>query len=489
MALDFYLYQMTKLLLVLSAGASTAIASRTASRTARSQEVLDLLANELGSFQDLKEKHGSPDHRPRRRARTALSNHALIQLHEKGHKRRQQKIQDWLEDGRTHNVVHVDNLPDAKSILPQEKDFAFAALEKELAKATSRSFSSSGEYGHVIGSAASAAHLQHVTPARGKRARIQASMLEVEVSGAGGDTHLDAEDHIASATSTTARRLRTETDGVNKGKGVSLSEQSTRNLKDDNSTTSTFLTAIDNRTISAAGSRHDTESFLGEVANSSAALLTTSAKNAAAGAATASAKNSSASATTLMRTAAHHRASDENATDTGQHTSEAVQSETSGDGEHEERSSKERAAVHLQQNSHMNKNHEVATASSSKEQQNKAAIQKVTQKEHKRRERELLLAQMRGQSAAKSTTLVYKLKLFFMGGSYIWTAGEDFHYLCDCDYETKLCPDGDSPCDDASSEGLIALFDSISCLVAGMNCEDDETVAPDAAAAPTNEAA
>ncbi len=281
-------------------------------------------------------------------------------------------------------------------------------------------------------------------------------MLEIEVSGAGGDTHLDAEDHIASATSTTARRLRTETDGVNKGKGVSLSEQSTRNLKDDNSTT--FLTAIDNRTVLAAGSRHDTESFLGEAGNSSAALLTTSA-NAAAGATAAPAKNSSA----LMRTAAHHRTSDENATDTGQHTSQAVQSETSGDGEHEqERSSKERATVHLQQNSGMNKKHEVATASSSsKEQMNKGAIQKVTQKEHKRRERELLLAQMRGQSAAKSTTLVYKLKLFFMGGSYIWTAGEDFHYLCDCDYETKLCPDGDSPCDDASSEGLIALFDSV----------------------------
>ncbi len=185
MALDFYLYQMTKLLLVLAAGAPTAIASRTASRTARSQEVLDLLANELGSFQDLKEKHGSPDHRPRRRARTALSNHALIQLHKKGHKRRQQKIQDWLEDGRTHNVAHVDNLPDAKSILPQEKDFAFAALEKELAKVTSRSFSSSGEYGHVIGSAASAAHLQHVTPARGKRARIQVGDVTLDFLSGG----------------------------------------------------------------------------------------------------------------------------------------------------------------------------------------------------------------------------------------------------------------------------------------------------------------
>mmetsp|Transcript_9169 Transcript_9169/g.22480 ORF Transcript_9169/g.22480 Transcript_9169/m.22480 type:complete len:455 (-) Transcript_9169:409-1773(-) len=42
-----------------------------------------------------------------------------------------------------------------------------------------------------------------------------------------------------------------------------------------------------------------------------------------------------------------------------------------------------------------------------------------------------------GMSAQVKSFILFSLKAFILGGAMIYTAGEDFHYLCDCDYCTQ----------------------------------------------------
>ncbi|CAD7949109.1 unnamed protein product [Amoebophrya sp. A25] len=63
-----------------------------------------------------------------------------------------------------------------------------------------------------------------------------------------------------------------------------------------------------------------------------------------------------------------------------------------------------------------------------------------------------------------SQTVIYKFQAYFMGGSYMWSSGEDFQYLCACDFDTKTCSQSGAFCMDKSSPAAVKVALLLKCV-------------------------